>query len=93
VEAQIQSCVVFALSAALKESITIENGGAVESNFDTFPILTYEEMPKVEVHIVQNTLPVGGIGELGIGPCAPALCNAIFAATGKRIRKLPVDLG
>ena len=49
-------------------------------------------MPKVEVHIVQNALPVGGIGELGIGVTAPALCNAIYAATGKRVRSLPVDL-
>jgi isoquinoline 1-oxidoreductase beta subunit len=93
VEAQIQSCAAFALSAALKQKITIRNGRVAESNYDSFPILTYEEMPRVEVHIVQNTLTVGGIGELGIGACAPALCNAIFAATGKRIRKLPVDLG
>jgi isoquinoline 1-oxidoreductase beta subunit len=92
VEAQIQSCVAFALSAALKETITIRKGGVAESNFDSFPILTYDEMPKVEVHIVQNAFPVGGIGELGIGACAPALCNAIFSATGKRIRKLPVEL-
>ena len=87
-----QSCVAFALSAALKQRITIKNGGVVESNFDSYPILTYDEMPNVEVHIVQNTLPVGGIGELGIGVTAPALCNAIYSATGKRVRALPVDL-
>jgi isoquinoline 1-oxidoreductase subunit beta len=92
VEAQMQSCVAFALSAALKQRITIKNGAVVESNFDSYPILTYDEMPKVEVHIVQNSLPVGGIGELGIGVTAPALCNAIYAATGKRVRTLPVDL-
>ena len=92
VEAQMQSCVAFALSAALKQRITIKNGGVVESNFDSYPILTYDEMPNVEVHIVQNTLPVGGIGELGIGVTAPALCNAIYSATGKRVRALPVDL-
>ncbi len=92
VEAQMQSCVAFALSAALKQRVTVRNGGVVERNFDDYPILTYEEMPDVEVHIVQNHLPVGGIGELGIGPCAPALCNAIFSATGKRIRTLPIDL-
>jgi isoquinoline 1-oxidoreductase beta subunit len=92
VEAQMQSCVAFALSAALKQRITLKNGSVVEGNFDSYPILTYDEMPKVEVHIVQNTLPVGGIGELGIGVTAPALCNAIFSATGKRIRSLPVDL-
>jgi isoquinoline 1-oxidoreductase beta subunit len=92
VEAQMQSCVAFALSAALKQRITVKNGGVVESNFDSYPILTYDEMPKVDVHIVQNSLPVGGIGELGIGVTAPALCNAIYAATGKRVRVLPVDL-
>jgi isoquinoline 1-oxidoreductase beta subunit len=92
VEAQMQSCVAFALSAALKQRITLRDGSVVESNFDSYPILTYDEMPKVEVHIVQNTLPVGGIGELGIGVTAPALCNAIFSATGKRVRKLPVGL-
>jgi len=92
VEAQMQSCIAFALSAALKQRITVRNGGVSEGNFDSYPILTYEEMPKVEVHIVQNTLPVGGIGELGIGVTAPALCNAIYSATGKRVRTLPVDL-
>ncbi len=92
VEAQMQSCVAFALSAALKQRITVRNGEVVERNFDDYPILTYDEMPDVEVHIVRNGLPVGGIGELGIGPCAPALCNAIFSATGKRIRTLPVSL-
>jgi isoquinoline 1-oxidoreductase subunit beta len=92
VEAQMQSCVAFALSAALKQRITVMSGGVAESNFDSYPILTYDEMPKVEVHIAQNVLPVGGIGELGIGVTAPALCNAIYAATGKRVRTLPVDL-
>jgi isoquinoline 1-oxidoreductase beta subunit len=92
VEAQMQSCVAFAMSAALKQRITIKHGEVVENNFDSYPILTYDEMPAVEVHIVQNTLPVGGIGELGIGVTAPALCNAIFSATGKRVRTLPVDL-
>ncbi|MGB2866950.1 MAG: xanthine dehydrogenase family protein molybdopterin-binding subunit [Bacteroidota bacterium] len=92
VEAQMQSCVAFALSAAIKGRITIANGGVVEANFDSYPILTYDEMPKVEVHIVPSAFPVGGIGELGMGACAPALCNAIFSATGKRVRNLPIDL-
>lgn len=92
VEAQIEGSIGFALSAALMQKVTIRKGGVVESNFDDYPLLTFEEMPEVEVHIVQNTFPVGGVGELGVGATAPALCNAIFAATGKRIRKLPVVL-
>ena len=92
VEAQIQGAIGFALSAALLQKITIKNGEVVESNFDNYPLLTYEYMPDVEVHIMQNTFPVGGVGELGIATTAPSLCNAIYAATGKRIRKLPVEL-
>jgi len=92
VEAQMQSAIAFALSAALKGEITIKNGGVAQSNFDDYQILTYEEMPQVDVHIVQNYYKVGGIGEVGMAACPPALCNAIFAATGKRVRRLPVKL-
>ena len=55
-------------------------------------MLTYEDMPEVEVHIMKNTFPVGGVGELGMATTAPSLCNAIYAATGKRIRKLPIEM-
>lgn len=92
VEAQMEGAIAFALSAALKGEITIKNGGVEQSNFDDFEILTYDEMPVVDVHIVQNNFKVGGVGEVGIAACAPALCNAIFAASGKRIRRLPVRL-
>ena len=92
VEAQIQGAIGFALSAALLQEITIQNGGVVESNFDSYPLLTYEDMPEVEVHIMKNTFPVGGVGELGMATTAPSLCNAIYAATGKRIRKLPIEM-
>lgn len=92
-ENQMQGAIAFGLSAALKGEITIKNGGVVQSNYDDYPILTYNEMPAVEVHYVRNNFKVGGVGEVGIGACAPALCNAIFAATGKRIRKLPVRFG
>lgn len=92
IEQQVEGAIAFALSAALKEEITIRNGGVVESNFDDFPILTYSEMPIVETHVVQNTYRVGGVGEVAIGPCAPALGNAIFAAAGKRIRRLPIKI-
>ena len=90
VEAQLEGAIAFALSAALKGEITIKNGRVVESNYDDYQILTYSEMPEVEVIYIKNNYSVGGVGEVGVGACAPALCNAIFAATGKRIRKLPV---
>jgi isoquinoline 1-oxidoreductase beta subunit len=92
VEAQLEGAIGFALSAALKGSITIQNGGTKESNFDDYSILTYDEMPVVDAHYIVNDFKVGGVGEVGIAACAPALCNAIFAATGKRIRRLPIDL-
>jgi isoquinoline 1-oxidoreductase beta subunit len=92
VESQMEGSIAFALSAALKGEITIENGGVKESNFDDYEILTYNEMPKVEFHYIKNDFPVGGVGEVGVPPCTPAVCNAIFSATGKRIRKLPIRL-
>lgn len=92
VEAQLEGAIGFALSAALKGAITIQNGGTKESNFDDYSILTYDEMPLVDAHYIVNDYKVGGVGEAGIAACAPALCNAIFAATGKRNRRLPIDL-
>jgi CO/xanthine dehydrogenase Mo-binding subunit len=92
VESQIEGTIAFALSAALKGEINIRKGGVVESNYDDYQILTLKEMPKVEVHIIKSTQKVGGVGELAMGTCPPALCNAIFNATGKRIRKLPIKL-
>ena len=91
-EAQMQGAIAFALSGSLKGEITIKNGGVEQSNFDDYEILTYNEMPKVEVHYIKNFYKVGGIGEVGMAACPPALCNAIFAATGKRIRRLPIRL-
>jgi isoquinoline 1-oxidoreductase beta subunit len=92
VESQMQGAIAFGLSAALKGEITIKNGGVEQSNYDDYPILTYNEMTLVDVHCIQNNYKVGGVGEVGIAACAPALCNAIFAAAGKRIRKLPIKL-
>jgi isoquinoline 1-oxidoreductase beta subunit len=92
VESQMEGSIAFALSAALKGEITIENGGVKQSNFNDYEILTYSEMPTVEFHYIKNTYSVGGVGEVGVPPCAPALCNAIFAATGKRVRRLPIKL-
>jgi len=92
VEAQMEGAIIFALSAALKGEIIIRNGGIENSNFYDYPILEYGETPIIETHIVQNDFPVGAVGELGVAACSPALINAIFNATGKRIRRLPINL-
>jgi CO/xanthine dehydrogenase Mo-binding subunit len=89
-EAQVEGGIVYSLSSVLKDEITVEKGRVVQGNYDDYRILTIEDMPKVEVHIIPSTESVGGIGEPGLPPVAPALCNAIFAATGKRIRRLPI---
>src|SRR6266576_2766055 len=90
VEAQMQGGVVFGLSAALYGEITLDKGRVVQGNFDTYPVVRMPEAPAVEVYIVPSSDPQGGAGEPGVPPIAPAVCNAIFAATGKRIRKLPI---
>ncbi len=90
IEAQMQSGIVYGLTAALYGEITIDRGRVVQSNFTDYPMLRMSEMPTVEVHIVPNTEAPGGVGEPGTPPIAPAVCNAIFALTGKRIRKLPI---
>ncbi len=90
IEAQLQGGIVYGLTAALYGEITIERGRVKQGNFDDYPMLRLPEMPVVEVYIVPSTDPQGGIGEPAVGPIAPAVCNAIFAATGKRIRKLPI---
>jgi len=90
VEAQMQGGIVFGLSAALYGEITIDKGRVVQGNFDTYPVVRMPEAPAVEVYIVPSNDPQGGAGEPGVPPIAPAVCNAIFAATGKRIRKLPI---
>ena len=90
-ERQVEMQVVMGLAAALKQQITIEKGRVVESNFHNFPLLTHEEMPEIAIHFVRATDdPIAGIGEEVVGWVAPALCNAIFAATGKRVRSLPL---
>ena len=90
IAAQIESGIVYGLTAALYNEVTIKNGRVEQSNFNDYPVLRMSEMPKVEVHILQGQGDQGGIGEPGTPPIAPAVCNAIFAATGKRIRKLPI---
>ena len=90
IEAQVQSGIVFGLTATLKSEITISNGAADQGNFDDFPLLRYDEMPVVETHIVPSDLPPTGIGETAVPVIGPAVVNAVFAATGKRVRKLPI---
>ncbi len=90
VEAQIQSGIVYGLSAALKGGITIKNGRVEQQNFHQFEVLRIDEMPVVEVHIVKNENAPGGIGEASTPTTAPAVANAIFAITGKRLRRLPI---
>ena len=90
IEAQMQGGVVFGLSAALYGEITIDRGRVRQGNFTDYPMLRIPEMPVVETHIVPSNDAIGGIGEPSVPPTAPAVCNAIFAATGKRIRSLPI---
>ena len=92
VAAQMQSAIVFGLTAALYGKITIENGAVVQGNFDSYPMLRMSEMPEVDVHIVPSTERPSGVGEPGTPPIAPAVVNAIFALTGKRIRTLPIEV-
>ena len=93
VKGQVEGAVAMAITAAIKNGITFDKGRTQQSNFHNNPILRINEMPPVEVHILSNGGPViKGAGEPGLPPLAPALCNAVFAAMGKRIRRLPFDI-
>jgi isoquinoline 1-oxidoreductase beta subunit len=91
IRAQVQSAVIFGITAALHGEITLKNGRVEQTNFDTYQMLRMNEAPAIEVYVVQSAEPPGGMGEPGTSAIAPAVTNAIFAATGKRLRKLPVD--
>ncbi len=92
VDAQITGSIVGGLTAALYGEITIEGGRVVQDNFDTYKMLRMNEMPRIEVHLVPSTEEPGGVGEPALPPIAPAVANALFALTGKRIRRLPIRL-
>jgi isoquinoline 1-oxidoreductase beta subunit len=91
VRAQIEGAAIFGITAALYGDITLKNGRVEQGNFDTYQILRMNEAPSIEVHIVPSREAPSGMGEPGTSAIAPALTNAIFAATGKRLRKLPID--
>ncbi len=91
VQAQIQGAIIFGITAALNGEITLKNGRVEQTNFDRYKILRINEAPAIEVYIVPSFEPPGGMGEPGTSAIGPALTNAIFAATGKRVRKLPID--
>jgi isoquinoline 1-oxidoreductase beta subunit len=87
--AQIMGGIIMGLSSCVDESITLGNGAVLQSNFHDYPLLKLAEAPDVDVHFLESDASMGGLGEPGVPPTAPALANAIFAATGKRIRQLP----
>lgn len=92
IEAQMESGIVYGLTAALYGKIDIDRGRAVQSNFHDYRALRMHEMPRVETHIVAKGDPLGGIGEPGTPPIAPAVCNALRVLTGKPVRSLPIEI-
>ncbi len=91
VETQIQGSVIDALGPTLRAKITLQDGAAVQSNYTDYPLIRIDEAPEVAVAIVETGAPLGGVGEPGVPPLAGAVCNAVFAATGRRIRSLPLS--
>jgi isoquinoline 1-oxidoreductase beta subunit len=92
IRAQVEGCIVMALGAATTHETLFSDGKAVQKNFDGYRMPRISEIPPMEIHIIDNDEKPGGVGEPGLPPFAPALCNAIFDLTGKRIRKLPFNL-
>jgi isoquinoline 1-oxidoreductase subunit beta len=90
IAAQMEGGIAFGMTAALKAEVTIKNGRVQQSNFHDYPILRMDEMPTVEVYVVASDARPSGIGEMGVPPVAPAIANAVYAATGKRIRHIPI---
>ncbi len=90
IKAQMEGGIVFGLTAVLKNAITFRQGRVQQENFHQYPLLRMDEMPKVEVHILESGGLPTGVGEMGVPPIGPAICNAIFDATGVRLRRLPV---
>jgi isoquinoline 1-oxidoreductase beta subunit len=91
VRAQVEGAIIFGITAALYGAITLKDGRVEQANFDTYQMLRINEAPAIEIHIVQSSETPGGMGEAGTSAIVPAVANAIFAATGKRVRRLPID--
>jgi isoquinoline 1-oxidoreductase subunit beta len=92
VMAQIQSSVIFGMSAALLHQVTVKNGRVEQSNFDDFPVARMNQVPQIDIVLVPSTEKPGGIGEPATALIGPAIANAVFAATGKRVRTLPITV-
>jgi CO/xanthine dehydrogenase Mo-binding subunit len=92
VKAQVESAIVFGLSAALRQRVTLKDGKVEQTNFHTYEPVRMVESPKIEVHLIASDAPPQGAGEPGLPPLAPAVANAIFAATGKPVRTLPIEV-
>jgi isoquinoline 1-oxidoreductase subunit beta len=90
VVAQMEGGIIFGLSGALFGEITLKEGAVQQKNFNSYPLLTLAQTPKIDVHILPSDAPVGGVGEEAVPPVAPAVANAIFSATGQRLRSLPL---
>jgi isoquinoline 1-oxidoreductase beta subunit len=89
--AQIEGGICLALSTVLREQVIFANGGVKSANFNDYKILKMSEIPEIEVHVIKSSEKIGGIGEPGVPPLAPAVANAFFSLTGVRIRRLPLD--
>jgi isoquinoline 1-oxidoreductase beta subunit len=92
VEAQMQSAVSYGLTAALHGEITIRGGRVEQKNYSDYPVLTLASSPAIRVRLIESSAPPGGVGESGTPPIAPAVANAVYAATGKPVRRLPIRL-
>ena len=85
-----QGSIIFGLGATLHSELTVRDGRVNESNYDDYPVVRFDDSPNINVSIIPSTEKPGGVGEPGLPPIAPAIANAVFAATGKRLRKLPI---
>jgi isoquinoline 1-oxidoreductase beta subunit len=90
--AQIQGGIIFGLSAALFQEITVRNGAVEQRSFPDYEMTRLANAPRVNVEFVDSDAPMGGLGEIGVPPIAPAVANALFALTGQRLRSLPLRL-
>jgi CO/xanthine dehydrogenase Mo-binding subunit len=92
VVAQMEGGVIYGLTGALKPPVEFEDGAVVQSNFHDLPVIRMSEAPDIEVHIVESEEAPSGVGEIAVPPLAPALANALFRATGQRLRSMPLQL-